>query len=206
MHVHLTRHLKPRTLSTLTLLLICSIAGQLPAQVVWKLPHRGAVFYKRERTAQPAALGGNCGFDRMEMPPILLQGELDGNQQYQKMGPADLRDLPAWLAFDLRKADGKAPVKVYVDTLRGLGTVQVSGTASELAGGEQTLQLKLRTTRASTGPFGATVSGTIRIRRTVDLARGVVTSFATELAATFKPRRAADTAGMPGVGGVLIFT
>jgi len=194
----------PRTLPTLILLLVCATAAQAPAQVVWKLPHRGAVFYKRERTAQPTGLSGNCGFDRMEMPPVLLQGELDGTQQYQKMGPADLRDLPAWLAFDLRKVDGKAPVKVYVDTLRGLGTVQVSGNASAVSdGGEQTLTLKLRTSRGPTGPFGASVTGTIKIRRTMDVARGILTSFATELAAQFKPRRDADGAGLPGVGGVL---
>ncbi|MHC4896315.1 MAG: hypothetical protein ACYTGW_04330 [Planctomycetota bacterium] len=184
--------------------LIGTIAAPVSAQAAWKLPARGAVFYKRERDADPRILGGNCGFDRVEMPPVLLQGELDPRQQYVALAPADLRDLPAWLAFDLRGAGGEGPVKVVVDTLRGLGAIRITGTASAVGDdGEQTLTVTLRTYRAPTTPFGATVNGTIRVRRTVNLERGVVERFTTVLEATFKPRRGDESESMPGVGGVL---
>ena len=188
------------------LLLICAgwpVADELVAQGAWKLPARGAVFYKRDRQQDPAVLGGHCGFDRVEMPPVLLQGELDGDRQYQLMGPADLRDLPAWLAFDLRLAGTKGPVKTTVDTLRGLGRVLIIGTASP-DGGEQVVNVTIKTTRAPTTPFGALVRGTIQIRRTVDVERGLVVRFTTSLEATFRRRSGeAGSNNMPGVGGIL---
>ncbi len=175
------------------LLLVCagSPAAELQAQA-WNLPARGAVFYKRVRTSDPASLGGHAGFPIVEMPAVLFHGDLDPKHQHPAKGATDLRDLGAWLAFDLRKARSPGKLKVSLDTLLKLGSVEITGKVLALEdNGEQTIQVTFRTKKAPTMPYSANVEGTIQIRRTVDLEKGVVTEFTSELSAKFEP------AGLP---------
>ena len=130
-----------------TVLLLTGFAADLSAQA-WKLPRRGVVIYQRDRKSDPHSLGPSPAFDSMELPPVLLQGELDSKQQHQPVPPADLRDLPAWLAFDLRKASGSGPIHVTLNTLLRVGAISVSGTVSAVGSdGKQTIQATFQTSR-----------------------------------------------------------
>lgn len=165
----------------------------------WNLPARGAVFYKRDRSQAPG--GRMSGFGEVEMPPILLAGELDRSRKFVALSPADLRDLPAWLAFDMRL---KGSFKRRVHTIHGATDIAIQGKASATdSDGVQTIEATLTPTGAgASGDQGAEarVSGTITIRRTIDSKAGLVGSFTSEFRAKIRGGNAGGR-GRPGRGG-----
>jgi hypothetical protein len=91
------------------LVLATSLSSQAAS---WNIPKRGVAYFERERSVKNLGGKGRTGTRvAVEMPPLLFQGELDSKQQFIMVPPADLRDLPMWIAFDLRSSRVKGKLK-----------------------------------------------------------------------------------------------
>jgi len=166
----------------------------------WILPTRGAVFYERDRTQAPAGVVGGMG--EVEMPPILLEGELDRSKKYQELPPADLRDIPAWLAFDLRI---KGRYKRTIHTVHGAAVIMIQGRASSMdSKGVQTIEATLtpdESKGAQRAAAATSISGTIKIARTIDRKVGLVRGFTSEFMVRVTTAETESERGPPGRGG-----
>ncbi len=174
------------------------LAADLWAQkIVWRIPERGVVFYERERDLSPSRVGGNAppGFSFIMNPAVLLQGELDFSQKFMVDGPANLHELGAWLAFDLRRANKKGKFKRTIALMQPFGALHIAGTTSGLdKGGNQTIKARITRGDAVQGGIPDDVyqkyinhmnrqhlTATIEITRTIDVKRGLVTRFTSTL-------------------------
>ncbi|MEE9127394.1 MAG: hypothetical protein V3U11_09665, partial [Planctomycetota bacterium] len=170
------------------------LAADLWAQkIIWRIPERGVVFYERERDLSPSRVGGNAppGFSFIMNPAVLLQGELDFSQKFMVDGPANLHELAAWLAFDLRRANKKGKFKRTIALMRPFGALHIAGTTSALdKGGNQTIRARI--TRGDAvqchipdGVYNRDINhrnrqhlaADIEISSQIDVKRGLVTRF-----------------------------
>jgi len=137
-------------------------------------------------------------FGAYRPPPLLLQGELDDKQQGVVIPPGDLRDLPCWLAADLRSGVLGGTVTADAWRLFRLGDLQVRGRASAVdPEGWQTLELTVKNTpepalRADSKRFVDRhvrpfvwygFDGTLQIRRRLEVrdGRALVAEFTSDL-------------------------
>ncbi|MFY9345199.1 MAG: hypothetical protein WAT39_22105 [Planctomycetota bacterium] len=86
-------------------------------------------------------------FGAFRPPALLLQGELDGKDQFVVIPPGDLRDLAWWVAMDLRPGLLGGAVQAEAWRLFRLGDLAVRGKASAVEpDGWQTLELTVKNT------------------------------------------------------------
>lgn len=194
-------------------------------KIVWRIPERGVVFYERTSDLTPGRVGGHAlaGFSRIVNPPVLLQGELDFSQKFIVEEPANLHELGAWLAFDLRRARKKGRFKLTIGLIPPFGSLQIEGTTSDLdKGGNQTIKARVIRGDAVQGNIPDEVyeryidhlnrqqlTGDIEITRTIDVEKGLVTGFSCKLTGSAsynsRPRQnpfggAVDTSGKVDFG------
>lgn len=190
------------------LLSLCSAGIALPAQeLVWHIPKRGAVEYRRtwHATAGPATKSANearSGDPKGKVPerylprlapaPVLCQGELREDQKAIGDPVRDLRDVLRAVAFDLAS---RSSVRSKFPRVLPFGDLVVSGNWGTMTeDGTQLLratvtgkvpaviQGELRGTAEQLRPFCMQgVEGTLRAQRRIDVAAGLVTSFSAEI-------------------------
>ncbi len=166
-------------------LLSTCLAGSVAAaeELAWDLPVRSAALYDR---AWAESWGGGQRTERfrwhsLQNPAVLFEGELDQERRYPRFPAHDLRDLPAFLAFDLRYVRGGERVERDLLHLRRFARAKAHVVYGPVnAEGRQTILGML-----TAGPVSEedrahrrfALSGRIRIERTIDRAAGRVISF-----------------------------
>ena len=142
----------------------------------------------------------------------LCQGQLTPDGTGMARPPIDLRDLPAFLAFDLQRTELSGPMNGAAPRMFRFGDVTWRGRAeSPDATGLQRLHFDLRSEPARVqgddkrfveqfvrGPHGFThdMEGTLDIERRFDPDKGAVTWFRSRLSARIAARSGGD-AGVP---------
>lgn len=183
----------PRTGLWLAVSLSCS-ACLLPAQS-WQIPERGVAHYKRQRQMEPAQPPGGLSLPRTPMPPLLFAGELDKKRQYLEYGTADLRDLGALLAFDLRRIKSRGRYEWRMDAIPHLPPLVLKIQADKPdAEGWQQLRVAFDAPPAPGARTGQTsAQGKLEIRRRFDAQRGVIAAFSSKM--TVEVQRGNQPAG-----------
>jgi hypothetical protein len=186
-----------------------SLAAQ---EAAWKLPLRGAVEYRRTHKLATGVADSLADAQKLEpkqeppeglvahlVPaPWLCQGELAGDQRAIGDEPRDLRDVLRAVACDLR-LDGA--VHVRFRRLVPFGDLVCTGKVeAAAAGGASTFTLAVASEDPEVRPGESKASlqkfirplcasravGSLRMTRTFDAQRGVVSAFDGELALVFE--------------------
>lgn len=203
-----------RPVRLLSSLLVC--AAPVVAQDAWKLPPRGAALYERtQRLASDTAASAEEAkrlepekeppdglLQHLPPSPWLCQGELTADQRAVGDEPRDLRDVIRAVAFDLRLGGA---VKLRFRRLPPFGDLVLTGKVEPRdPAGSQSFTLAVATAEPEVRPGEAKAqlakfvrplckhdaTGTLRMQRTFDVARGVVTKFDGELALVYEEARA----------------
>ena len=129
-----------------------TFAFAAPGQAVrWKIPERGAVLYTRETELTPRG-GRLAGWRQIEMPPVLLQGELSRRQTHVAAAPVDLTELAAHIAFDLRRAKKRGKFEVLLPFVPPFGALRIRGRTDVLSSdGEQVITAEITRERPERG-------------------------------------------------------
>jgi len=217
--------MQDRTPSSFTvkgLIVLCLFVPGLAAQTVrWGIPERGVAFYRRDLSITPGnaiqriqnlSAGGRDtpGFQRVLMPAVLLEGDLDARRQHIKLPPDDLRELATYLAFDLRHTRSKGSFRRVIPFLMGIGAVHIKGKwGTPDDDGVQTIKATLSREQTEQGKIPKRVyqnhygnwqqlglDGDITITRKVDREKGLVTWFDSKFNGKFSIR--ADAEPPPG--------
>lgn len=170
------------------------LAGTLAAQAPgWQLPLGGAATFLVDETLTPEPPNGRLPGCPLPHAPVLLHSELAAGGTHVAIEPQDWRWIAPHLAFDLRLRPGKVACRLA--RVPGLGDLDLKGTAGAPdADGRQQLDLQWKVMPPALRPgekalvapggrphFGGSGSGTLRLERTVDGARGVVSAFRSTL-------------------------
>ncbi|MBK8977335.1 MAG: hypothetical protein IPM29_15595 [Planctomycetes bacterium] len=141
-------------------------------------------------------------FPAFRSPPLLCEGQLDASHERIALPPIDLRDLAAFVAFDLGRGILAHPVDGELPRTWRFGDVQFKGRATEAdADGNQRIEVDLRSRmpdRRDDEPrfvegyvqpqYTHELDAHLVIDRRLDVQLGVVTSFRSELTGEFAPR------------------
>lgn len=187
--------------------------GALAAQdAAWKLPLRGAAEYKRTQKVASGVADSLAEAQKLEVKqappdglvaqlvpaPWLCQGELTSDQRAIADEPRDLRDVLRAAACDLRLQGG---VRVRYRRLVPFGDLVCTGKVDAAgASGAQTFALEVASEDPEVRPgeskaalqkyvrplCATRASGSLRITRTFDASKGVVSSFDGELVLVFE--------------------
>lgn len=192
-------------------LAVLLLASPVAAQDAWKLPLRGAASYERTQrvTSDTAASADEAAklepkkdapdgmLQFLPPSPWLCQGELTADQRAIGDEPRDLRDVIRAVAFDLR-LDGA--VKLRFHRMPPFGDLVMTGKVdARAADGAQTFVLQVATAEPELRPGEAKAqltkfvkplckydaTGSLKMTRTFDAARGVVSKFDGELTLVF---------------------
>lgn len=194
-----------------TIALLGAAVPVVAQEAAWKLPLRGAVEY--ERTTRLASDTAASAADatklepKGEVPddllahlvpsPWLCQGELTEDQRAVGDEPRDLRDVLRAVAFDLRLGSA---TKLRFHRLVPFGDLVLTGKVEPRdADGKQTFTLAITTAEPELRPGEAKAAlqkhvrplckhqatGSLRMSRTWDAARGLVSDFDGELTLVF---------------------
>ena len=192
-----------------------AVAPLVAQQAAWKLPQRGAAEYRsapqaKSGTAESLAAANKLdpkdapppGFvPHFQPSPWLCQGELAADQRAVGDEPRDLRDVLRAIAFDLRLAGA---AKARYRRLVPFGDLVFTGKVeAPAADGKQTLRLDVTTEDPEVRPGESKAllqkwvrplckhkaTGTLRLTRTFDAAKGVVADFEGELALVFEEQK-----------------
>ncbi len=180
-------------------LLVSAVIAPVAAQdAVWSLTPDDVAIYARDPHWAPVALDGKAsvssGGHPDHVPPVLEGSALDGGRLQRTTAVCDLYDLLPCLAFDLTTWKGGRIDRVF-RRVPWFGDVQVTGRAARPdRQGNQTLRLTIRSNREmELGDasdefarqlrwyFDERIDGELRIDRTFDAERGLVTTFRAEL-------------------------
>jgi len=86
-------------------------------------------------------------FGGFRPPALLLQGDLDPAGSFVRIAPGDLRDLPWWVATDLRCGVLGGSVQLDAGRLYRLGDLQIKGKANPVdSEGWQTIEVAVKNT------------------------------------------------------------
>jgi hypothetical protein len=151
-----------------------------------------------ERDRQEAARLQGSLYTIWRAPPVLCAGELDPSRQFMPRGPVDLRDLGAFVAFDLRRATRRGKVSAMIPLSWRFGDLQLSGNAEPAdAEGRQRIVLRVQGVEPAAKRYESRFyerevrrwfeygfDGELVVERRWDAARGVVESFDGRLTGT----------------------
>jgi len=170
----------------------------------------------KQRSADAAAMRRSA-FGGFRCPPLLFDGELDGDRQRVERAPVDLRDLGWWVATDLDGGPRGGSYQRELSRIVRFGDIQVRGRARPIdTAGWQELELDVRAVppAAGTSPdghmrsqvfphCGLGLSGELRVRRQwlEDAARGVarIVAFEVEFRGTLSKSKDPQAVAFPFV-------
>lgn len=159
-----------------------------------------------ERIRQEAARLQGSMFTGWRAPAVLCDGELDPDREHVARPPVDLRDLGAFVAFDLRRAEGRGKVEFHVPLSWKLGEMAGEGRAEPPASdGRQRIVLEVEGDKPSERAYESRFyerevlrwweygfEGELSVDRWYDDERGVVSRFDTRLVGVLTVARGED--------------